>query len=493
MNRKQKIQRIRWLMLFSQVLIAAFVFRWLQSEFEGEKMALQKNVFDQFFAAKSRVMDSLISKTLITPLLNDVHGFKIKTVYEKQFSGNEDTAQIIILNAQGQLLNEEWRGRPREEKADSAFYRDARVEIRIDSGPPDELLNRGLRMFISRMSSESAEEDFFAKQLRAGDTTLLKSYFSENLEKNHLPMNVQWVSNYAEASLPPPPFYYESFFFDQPYGARLDDYHSFLVKKMLPQLLFALLLLLVTSLAFVFSYRSLRHQLQLAEMKDNFISNMTHELKTPLATMKVALEALQPMDPVAKKETMKEYLHIASQEVGRLELLVNQVMNSVLMEKGEENFRPENVSLAALVEKSMAAMELNLQRRGAKIQFTNQAGEAWLKADPLHLQGVLFNLFDNSLKYAGESPEIAIHLSPNGDELILRFSDNGPGIPEEYFDKIFTKFFRVPQGHQHNVKGYGLGLNYVAEVMKHHGGNASVTNSKTGGCEFVLRFPDKKS
>ena len=109
--------------------------------------------------------------------------------------------------------------------------------------------------------------------------------------------------------------------------------------------------------------------------------------------------------------------------------------------------------------------------------------------DKLHIEGVLINLLDNSLKYGNEKPEIAISLKETGKELILTVSDNGPGIPEEYINKVFEKFFRVPRGNQHNVKGYGLGLSYAALVMQQHKGIIEVTNRAEGGCMFTLHFP----
>jgi len=112
----------------------------------------------------------------------------------------------------------------------------------------------------------------------------------------------------------------------------------------------------------------------------------------------------------------------------------------------------------------------------------------FVDADKLHVHGVLVNLIDNSLKYTCKKPKISIDLTQNEKETILTISDNGIGIPDEYLNKVFDKFFRVPTGDKHNVKGYGLGLNYAALVMKHHGGKISVENLDEGGCRFTLNF-----
>ncbi|MFI5135780.1 MAG: sensor histidine kinase, partial [Chitinophagales bacterium] len=274
-----------------------------------------------------------------------------------------------------------------------------------------------------------------------------------------------------------------------PYGVVVSKYNGFLFEKILPQILFALLLLVITSVAFLFSFRSLRNQLRLAAIKDDFISNMSHELKTPVATMRVAIEAMQHMDPAEKKEMMRDYLGMTAEELSRLDQLISKVMSSIAMENGNNIFHLEQVNLKSLIEKTIQSMELQLKQRNTEVKFVCNENEVIIRADAVHVQGILSNLFDNSLKYGNDSPEIFIHLSKTVSDVVLIFKDNGPGIPEEYLAKVFEKFFRVPSGNQHNVKGFGLGLSYVAQVMKQHGGSVEVKNLAGRGCEFTLKFP----
>jgi signal transduction histidine kinase len=488
MKHRNKILRIALLMIISELLIGAFVFRWLQSEYNSEKEQLQKDLFGQFMAARSRVMDSVITKKFIEPILNSPKGFKLQTVAKHGPEHPGDSEKIIITGSGPSITTQDCVKIRLSSVQDTLLSNEANLELRMEADTAGDLLYRGVKLFISEVGGPQGDGAFFEKHLMPGDTGMLKRFFGEDLQQYRPALKSVWVSDYPLAGIPPPPFYYESKFFDRPYGALIEQYDAYLIRQITPQALFALLLLLTTGAAFLFSFRSLSNQLKQAAMKDDFISNMSHELKTPVATMKVAVEAMRQMDPAEKKETMREYLGMAAQELHRLELLVNKVMNSVLMEQGEDVFHFQKINLNDLIEKTIGALELNLRQSGARVHFTSESNALSIYADPVHVQGVLFNLADNSLKYAGSSPVISIHVAEEGNEILLRFKDNGPGIADEYIDKIFTKFFRVPQGHQHNVKGYGLGLNYVAEVMKHHGGSASVHNNKTGGCEFVLHF-----
>jgi len=127
--------------------------------------------------------------------------------------------------------------------------------------------------------------------------------------------------------------------------------------------------------------------------------------------------------------------------------------------------------------------------KNAEWWMVTEKSDILIYGNKIRLRSVLNNLMDNSFKYAGESPKIIVHLSEKHNNAIVLFRDNGPGIPDEYLDKVFEKFFRVPSDDHHDVKGYGLGLSYVAQVMKEHGGSVTVKNLSSGGCEFTLKFP----
>jgi signal transduction histidine kinase len=288
---------------------------------------------------------------------------------------------------------------------------------------------------------------------------------------------------------PPPPFYYESHMLSAPFGVEIQGYNNYIFKNLLPEFIFGIILITIITFAFIFSYRNIRSQMRLAELKDDLISNISHELKTPVATVKVAIEAMQQMDPVEKKDKIANYLEMAKQETNRLDQLVNKVMNSILLDNGKQVFQQEEIQPLFILEEAISGMQLQAAQKAGAIHLNNNNVTGKIIGDSLHIKGVIFNLIENSIKYNTGAPIINIGIGNIGERIVITISDNGPGIPEQYHHKIFEKFFRVPSGNKHNTKGHGLGLYYAAEVMRQSGGVIQVKNNSDVGCTFTLSFP----
>lgn len=222
------------------------------------------------------------------------------------------------------------------------------------------------------------------------------------------------------------------------------------------------------------------------ELKNDFIRNMTHELKTPIATVSVAVEALQKFDALQNPQRTQEYLDIAGMELNRLSLLVDKVLRISLFEKQEPVLRSEPIDLKILVEEILTPMRLQFEKCRAQVQILPEGNFFALKGDRLHLVSVVYNLLDNALKYSTQHPEIKIGITHGNQQLSLRVEDNGIGIPQAFQARTFEKFFRVPTGDVHHVKGHGLGLSYVAGVVRLHGGSIEVESRKMRA--LVLRL-----
>lgn len=279
--------------------------------------------------------------------------------------------------------------------------------------------------------------------------------------------------------------------FFQPYWyqAGFENPTSFLLKKISLQILFSVFLIAFTTVAFIFLYRSLLAQRKLTEMKNDFISNITHELKTPLATVSVAVEALRNFGGLQNPERTKEYLDISASELQRLNLLVDKVLKLSLFENRELELNKEMLDLKQLTEEVLNTMKLQFDAQQANIQLEVQGNYFTILADRLHMTSVLFNLLDNALKYSKENPEITIRLQHQADMVVLQVQDKGIGIPLDFQPKIFDKFFRVPNGDHHNSKGYGLGLSYVSHVIRQHDGNIAVESQPGKGSLFTVKLP----
>ena len=272
------------------------------------------------------------------------------------------------------------------------------------------------------------------------------------------------------------------------YKLQLGNTFPYLLKQITQPILFSILLLGITILSFVLLYRNLLKQQRLAALKNEFISNITHELKTPIATVGVAIEALKNFNAIQDPQRTKEYLDISSNELQRLGLLVDKVLKLSMFEKKEVELKLETVDLKGVVDEVTDSLRLQLEKHHARVVVTNE-GNLSLQGDRLHLVSVVFNLLDNAVKYSKEEPLIKIDLQEKEDTVVLNVTDNGIGIPQEYKNKVFDKFFRIPHGDTHNAKGYGLGLSYVAQVIQKHNGTIAIESQPGIGTKFTITLP----
>jgi two-component system, OmpR family, phosphate regulon sensor histidine kinase PhoR len=273
------------------------------------------------------------------------------------------------------------------------------------------------------------------------------------------------------------------------YASLFDNVRSYLFIQISPQILFSVLLTLITATAFFMMYRSMRSQQRLMELKNDFISNITHELKTPVTTVSVALEALRNFKGLENPQTTREYLDIAQGELNRLTMLTDKVLKTAVLDNPGANFDREQVDLHKTVEQILHSMKLLFERQKAQVTFEQQGNSFTIHGGSVHLTNVVYNLLDNALKYGGDEPRISIRLEENEKSVILKVADKGIGIPSEYKKKIFEKFFRVPTGDIHNIKGYGLGLSYVDSVVKSHRGFIEVVSKPGEGSMFTILLP----
>lgn len=273
------------------------------------------------------------------------------------------------------------------------------------------------------------------------------------------------------------------------YSAFLLDFRGFILREITPQILFSLLLTGITITAFFVLFRNLRIQQRLMEQKNDFISNVTHELKTPVATVSVALEALKNFHGLDNPQRTKEYLDIAQNELNRLTLMTDKILKASAFENNDMEIQKESVDIKKMVVEIMESMKLVFDKHKAQVSLHTEGENFFVNGSATHLTNVMYNLLDNALKYSPQQPLITIALKETSNQLTLSVQDNGQGIPAEYQKKIFEKFFRVPTGDVHNIKGYGLGLSYVASVVKSHEGMIEVDSEPEKGSRFTITLP----
>lgn len=277
------------------------------------------------------------------------------------------------------------------------------------------------------------------------------------------------------------------------YQAAFGNPFAYIIGKLSMPVLVAVLLIAVTTVSFVFLYRNLLAQKRLGEVKNEFISNITHELKTPIATVNVALEALRNFNAIQNPERTREYLDISASELQRLSMLVDKVLRFSMFENKEIELRKEWFDLKELTQSVLNTMALQFEKHHAKVSLETEGENFIIDADKLHITSVIYNLLDNALKYSKEEPVIQVRLITHQQYIDLKVTDNGIGIPAEYRRKIFEKFFRVPVGDHHNAKGYGLGLSYVSHIMQRHQGFVEVESEPGKGSTFIVKIPYKEA
>ena len=264
---------------------------------------------------------------------------------------------------------------------------------------------------------------------------------------------------------------------------------NFLMKSIWPMLLFSLLFTGVIIAGFYQTVDLIRRQKKLAEIKNDFINNMTHEFKTPIATIAIANASIRDERVIHSPEKINFYADIIRDENQRMLKQVETVLQMAQLDKGELLLELSPVDLNDLVEAAMSGMKLTVMERGGTIEVVALSDTCIVMGDPDHLLNVITNLLDNANKYSPGPPEISVVLKREGEEAILTVSDKGIGMTKDVQQKIFENFFRAERGNRHDVKGFGLGLSYVKAIINQHKGMVSVSSEPGQGSIFTLRLP----
>ena len=253
--------------------------------------------------------------------------------------------------------------------------------------------------------------------------------------------------------------------------------------------IYVTIIVVLVMIFFGYTLTVILRQKRLSEVKTDFINNMTHELKTPISTIGLSSEMLMRTDFSEDPEKLKKYASIIYKENKRLENQVERVLNVAKLDKEELVLKKEPMDIHELLEEAKENFTLNQIANGGEVQLHLEAEQCIIEADPVHVTNVIYNLMDNAVKYCDKTPLISISTKSDKKGLRIDFSDNGVGIKKEDLKMIFDKFYRVPTGNLHNVKGFGLGLFYVKLIIDSHNGKIEVKSKPGEGTTFSVFLP----
>ncbi len=465
-------------MISSQLLLSGFVAYWLISRFRQERAQLKTELDHEILTAYDMQVDTLLMKHIIHPTLNDTLMLSVDLTGVRGTQPGMDSTHtsVVIRHLEEDSL---------DTSGVFAFRTNDSVSLNEDR------LVRSVKLFINETDAafrSNAQTHAFSLQV---DSSALRQMLYSRFFEKKWDFSVDWyrgpVDDLQEAIHGG--LILNTLAFNELPALYVRHITPYLLGLMWPEFFLSLMLLSLSASALLLAYRSLRKQLALNALRNDFIANISHELKTPVSTVKVALEALQKYDLKNDPKVMAEYLEMASREAVRLEELVGKVLQHQLLENPGNMMQKVGVDLREILSGALKSMEIPVREKHARLSVRVADHPCMVMADPVYLEGVIMNLVDNSLKYAGPRPELDVTIDCTGPSVRLVVRDNGPGIPEAYGHQVFDKFFRIPAGDRHNVKGYGLGLNFAAQVMSRLGGRISFQNLKDGGCEFILEFP----
>lgn len=479
-------------MILSMILLVTFVGYWLHSQYYNEKKNLQIELSQLYHKSINDGEFILFYQNVIKPALNckdtvNIDSLKIgnkKTSAEFKKAYIKNLKEYVDSNKTYQTL---FNIIEKKSIIPDSLRKERQYEI-LRLGYPYQIYP-GQILYLQRKNPKDTSNQFFRKlflknlnskftgiktgqekSINRNDIYLLEKTNNDTMRRGRLGI-IAYSSRYNnEANI----LYFENYFF-------------YLISKILAQIIFGIVLIGLSVFALVFAYRSYLTQAKLNMLRSDFVSNITHELKIPVATAKAAMEAILNYGITDDKEKTKSYLQMVAVEMNRLDNLTSRVLEHSKLESNKHLLKKEETNLNEFIARIVKSVEL-FYADTITIEYNKSNQQITIPIDQVYIEGVVRNLIENSKKYGGDNVSIVIKLWQEGSHVYVSVIDNGPGIPKEYLNKVFDRFFRVPTNNKHNVKGFGLGLSFATLVMKQHNGSISANNLPEKGCEIKLKF-----
>lgn len=260
-----------------------------------------------------------------------------------------------------------------------------------------------------------------------------------------------------------------------------------LLRNSFISILLSLLLSASIIASLVYLLKTIYKQKQLAEVKNDLINNITHEFKTPIATIATVLEAMKNFNALDDRAKSEKYISIANSQVGKLNVMVEKILETAALNHESLTIIKEPTEVAKIIENTIEKYKLVNDEKTFK--FINNSHNLILNLDPFHFENAIGNIIDNAIKYGGNT--ITIELESTKNHTLIFIKDNGNGIHKAQKDKVFEQFYRIPTGNTHNIKGFGIGLYYTKKIIEKHGGEVQIMYDKKNNTIFKISFPNE--
>lgn len=264
---------------------------------------------------------------------------------------------------------------------------------------------------------------------------------------------------------------------------------QFLLTELWGMLLISIILIIVIVYSFTYTITIIFRQKRLSEMKNDFINNMTHEFKTPISTISLACEALSDKELRGSGEFLDSYLLMIREENKRLAGMAEKILQTAVIEKGQLKMKKEIIDMHEIIADVIKNLRIQVEIKDGEIIRKFSATKSLIEGDKVHVTNLVYNLLDNANKYSPRKPLIRISTENANNGFVMTFEDNGIGIGKNEQKKIFDKLYRVPTGNIHEVRGFGLGLNYVKAIVEEHHGKISLESDVNKGSKFRVFLP----
>ncbi len=496
----------------SMLFLMAFLIYWNVDNYRRTKRALKQDLADQMDLAIAEYQDSLIQgifKSIEVDSTGDVN-FDATYVFSTDHGTNEISLQTHNVYGKGQSKSDT------SAQGQSSTVIDTSLTVMYDAANDRKVIawNNDISYVIKIDSFDFETIDLTDSTTFDSLTTLMSDITSRNkslntkLPKIYSSINDIYIQRLQQADLPTNhsirtlkqigttdisamaiPYTYGTLSGDHLPYAVFEKSGVHIFRVILPSLILSLLLLGGIATSFYLILKNWRDQLHLTAVKEEFISNMTHELKTPISTVGVALEALENFGVIDDKEKRKEYLDISKHELDRLNILVDKVIKMSTLDQDLDSLRFEDLDIREITEDMLRSMSLHFKKHDTSINYSYNGVDFIVQGDKVHMINVLYNIIDNAIKYSGKGAIVHLELIEDLQYIVLAIKDHGPGIDKVYLPKIFDRMFRVPSDARHNVKGYGLGLHYAKTVIEKHQGTISVTSEIGKATTFLIKIP----